>query len=90
MKTGFSQLCKLAVFTSLWGLMSCKTTESATVPAHRLPGVDVVFIGEQVADTVFVAVAPIPADTTLTWKEYIEATGNGCCPLLTKYMNDKL
>ncbi len=53
----------------------CSTARKAVRPA--VPGIEISFVGEQVADSVFVKVAPIPTDTTLFSKEYFEAVDNG-------------
>lgn len=56
-------------------MASCATSKK--VSKNILPGIDITFTGDQVADTVFVTVTPIPADTTLHVKEYVEAEENG-------------
>lgn len=55
---------------------SCSTSKKIQRP-DVLPGFDITFTGEQVADTVYVTISPIPTDKTLYVKEYIEAMENG-------------
>lgn len=60
----------------LFCLLSCATSKKITQVAV-LPGIDIKFAGEQVADTVYVTISPIPTDTNLYVKEYVEAMENG-------------
>ena len=61
---------------SLISVASCATSKKAT-KSEKLPALHITFTGEQVADTVFVTVTPIPTDTTLFLKEYIESRDTG-------------
>ena len=55
----------LGITSILFCLLSCSTSKKLSqIPVTSL-GIDINFIGEQVADTVFVTIAPIPTDTTM-------------------------
>lgn len=55
---------------------SCSTYKNMHV-SNVLPGITVTFTGDQVSDTVYVTISPIPVDTTLSVKEYVEAMESG-------------
>lgn len=65
---------------------SCSTSKKLQKP-EVLPGITISFTGEQVADSVFVIVSPIPTDTSIYAKEYIEAMENG--PRLAYAVKDR-
>ena len=58
-------------------MLSCATSKKLSQKTVITPGIDITFAGEQVADTVFVTVAPIPTDTNMFVKEYVEAIRKG-------------
>ncbi len=60
---------------TLLGIGACTTSKKMS--KSILPGIDITFTGDQVADTVFVTITPIPSDTTLYVMEYVEAMENG-------------
>lgn len=70
---------KLFAFTLIIGgilcAFSCSTTKKINAP--KVPGIEITFTGEEVADTVFVSVAPIPTDTSLYFLDYFNATDQG-------------
>lgn len=57
-------------------LASCSTYKNLHGP-NVPPGITITFTGEQVSDSVYVTISPIPVDTTLSVKEYVEAKDNG-------------
>lgn len=59
----------------LFSMLSCSTSKKVT--QNLIPGIDITFTSDQVADSVFVTITPIPTDTTLFTKEYVEASENG-------------
>lgn len=65
--------CLLALFL----IMSCATSRKITPKTQVTPGIDIVFVGGEAPDSVFVTVAPIPKDTTMYAKEYYEAVDYG-------------
>lgn len=69
-------LTMLSLALSMILIESCSTSKKMQSPVV-LPGFDITFTGEQVADTVYVTISPIPTDTTLYVKEYVEAMENG-------------
>lgn len=71
-----SFLMMLSMALSMIMIESCSTSKKLQMP-DVLPGIDIVFNGEQVADTVYVTISPIPSDITLYLKEYVEAMENG-------------
>lgn len=72
----YSILMILALSLSMILIESCSTSKKLQRP-DALPGIEITFTGEQVADTVYVTISPIPTDTTLYVKEYVEAMENG-------------
>lgn len=71
---GFLLMLSLALGIIL--IESCSTPKKMQKP-DALPGIEITFTGEQVADTVYVTISPIPTDTTLYVKEYVEAMESG-------------
>lgn len=67
----------LGITTILFLMISCATSKKLSEPSVITPGIDIKFTGEQVADTVYVTVAPIPTDTTMFVLKYIEAIRDG-------------
>lgn len=65
----------IGLATTLLCIASCSTSKN--ISQKPLPGFDITFTGDQVADTVYVTISPIPTDTTLSVKKYIEAIDNG-------------
>lgn len=64
----------------------CSTTKKLQ-KQDVLPGIDITFTGEQVADTVYVTISPIPSDTNMYVKDYVEVTDNGravACPVIDR------
>lgn len=58
-------------------MLSCATSKKLSQTPVVTPGIDITFTGEQVSDTVFVTIAPIPTDTNMFVKEYVEAIRKG-------------
>lgn len=58
-------------------MLSCATSRNVSQDTIATPGIDIKFTGEQVADTVYVAIAPIPTDTTMFIPEHIVAIRPG-------------
>lgn len=71
---GFLLMLSLAL--GIIFIESCSTPKKMQKP-DALPGIEITFTGEQVADTVYVTISPIPTDTTLYVKEYVEAMESG-------------
>ncbi len=57
-------------------MVSCAGTRKKNTP-DALPGIEITFTGEQVGDTIYVTSVPIPSDTTMYVKEYVEAMRQG-------------
>lgn len=68
---------KLGITSLLFCLLSCSTAKKLSQIPVVSPGIDINFTGEQVADTVFVTIAPIPTDTTMYVLDYVEAQRRG-------------
>lgn len=58
-------------------MLSCATSKKVSQDTVTTSGIDIKFTGEQVADTVYVAIAPIPTDTTMCIPEHIVAIRPG-------------
>lgn len=70
-------IATFALTLSMLVLAGCATTKKlATIP-DSTPGIHITFTGDQVADTVYVVISPIPTDTAMYFKEFIEVMGNG-------------
>lgn len=67
----------VGILSLMFCMLSCATSGKIAQVPHATPGINIRFTGEQVADTVYVAIAPIPTDTTLYVTDYIEAVGRG-------------
>lgn len=67
----------LGITSLLFCLLSCSTAKKLSQIPVTSPGIDINFTGEQVADTVFVTIAPIPTDTTIYVLDYVEAQRRG-------------
>ncbi len=79
MKAKFISLTFLSMLTmalSIFFMVSCSTSKKLQ-KQEVLPGIDITFTGEQVADTVYVTISQIPTDTSLSVKKYVEAMENG-------------
>ncbi len=73
----FKIISGLCLAILLWSLFSCSTSRSMSQTSYVAPGIDITFDSEDIADTVYVTVSPIPTDTTLYLKEYVEAIATG-------------
>lgn len=61
-------------------VLLCVTSFSTTgklSEVHKSPGIDITFSSKQMADTVWITAAPIPTDTTLFLKDYLNAIRSG-------------
>lgn len=58
-------------------MISCVTSKKLSESSVTPPGIDIKFIGEDVADTVYVTIAPIPTDTAMFVLDYVEASRRG-------------
>ncbi|MBD5213143.1 MAG: TlpA family protein disulfide reductase [Bacteroidales bacterium] len=61
-------------------VLLCVTPFSTTgklSEVHKSPGIDITFSSKQMADTVWITAAPIPTDTTLFLKDYLNAIRSG-------------
>lgn len=58
-------------------LSGCTTSKKFAKMPDTTPGLHITFTGDQVADTVYVITSPIPTDTAMFLKEYIEVRENG-------------
>lgn len=67
----------LGITSILFCLLSCSTSKKLSQIPVTSPGIDINFIGELVADTVFVTIAPIPTDTTMDVLDYVETQRRG-------------
>ncbi|MDE6511417.1 MAG: TlpA family protein disulfide reductase, partial [Muribaculaceae bacterium] len=67
----------LASLLVLLSMVSCATSRKIARKAQELPGIDIVFAGEEVPDSIWVRVAPLPTDTCMFEKEYYEAIDFG-------------
>lgn len=67
----------LGITAILFCLFSCSTSKNLSHIPVTTPGIDINFTGEQVSDTVFVTIAPIPTDTTMYVLDYVEAQRRG-------------
>lgn len=67
----------LGTASILFCLLSCSTSKKLSQIPVTTPGIDINFIGDQIADTVFVTIAPIPTDTTMYVLDYVEAQRRG-------------
>lgn len=66
------------VFMMAFILMaSCSTSKKIARTQQVIPGIDIVFTGEDVPDSVYVTVAPIPTDTSLHTLRFYEAIDHG-------------
>lgn len=65
-----------AVFLML-GLLSCSSSRKISQALPSTPGINIVFTGDQVADTVYVTIVPIPTDTSMSVLDYVETVGQG-------------
>lgn len=67
-----------AVLMSLFLVMiSCSTSRTISRIPDVIPGIHITFTGDQVADSVYVTVAPIPTDTSMYLLKYLEEIENG-------------
>ncbi len=71
----YSSVCGLAL--CMVALSGCATSKKLAKIPDETPGLHITFTGEQVADTVYVNISPIPTDTAMFLKEYIEVRENG-------------
>ena len=67
----------LGAASIIFWLLSCSTSKKLSQIPVTSPGIDINFIGNQIADTVFVTIAPIPTDTTMYVLDYVEAQRRG-------------
>lgn len=67
----------LGVLSLMFCMLSCATSKKLSQIPVTTPGIDINFTGEQVADSVYVTIAPIPRDTSMYVLDYIEAMGRG-------------
>lgn len=67
----------LAIASVLVLMMSCATSKKISQASVSTSGINIRFSGEQVADTVFVTIAPIPTDTSMFVLDYIETFRRG-------------
>lgn len=77
----------LGVASMLFCLISCSISKKLSQIPVPTPGIDIKFSGEQLADTIFVTIAPIPTDTSMFVLDYIESFGRGdkiAIPLIDK------
>lgn len=58
-------------------MTSCATSKKMALTPQPSPGIDIVFTGEDVPDSVYVTVAPIPTDTSLYSLRFYEAIDKG-------------
>lgn len=70
-------LASVIMPASLLCMLSCASSKNISYEPAVNTGIDILFTGEQVPDTVFVTVAPVPTDTSIFVKEYIEAARVG-------------
>lgn len=61
----------------LLSMASCATSRKMNRQPQELPGIDIVFTGEEAPDSVWVTVATLPTDTCMFEKEYYEAIDYG-------------
>lgn len=76
-KVNILRLKGFGVASILFCLLSCSTSKKLSQIPVITPGIDINFSGEQVADSVFVTITPIPTDTTMYVSDYIETLRNG-------------
>lgn len=69
-------LTGLNIITAIFCIFSFSTVKGETAANQTNPGLDIIFTGTQIADTVYIKTSPIPADTTLFFNEYLEKTRN--------------
>ena len=67
----------VATTSLLFGLAACSPAQKMMQPKPATTGIDISFTGQQVADSVFVTIAPIPTDTSLLLREYITEIRSG-------------
>lgn len=68
---------QLAFLLVLLSMASCAGSRKIARTPQVPPGIDIVFTGEEVPDSVWVTVAPLPTDTCMFEKEYYEAIDYG-------------
>lgn len=66
-----------AVVSLVFGLLSCSSSRKISQTLPSTPGINIVFTGDQVADTVYVTIVPIPTDTSMSVLDYVETVGQG-------------
>lgn len=67
----------IIVLMAMLGPISCASSRKLATQPITNTGIHITFTGDQIADTVYVTVAPIPIDTTLFLNEYVESIDNG-------------
>lgn len=67
----------LAVVSLVFGLLSCASSNKLSQAPDSASGINIKFTGPQVADTVYVAISPIPTDTSMSVLNYVETVGQG-------------